>query len=580
MKEHYGPQTEAADRLHAMKYREPNEDFRECASRNAFALKDNDEHYHQSREIFLDQRFLPAGRIQAGAGSSKHVTLFNCSVSGTIADSLVDGPGSIMQRLTEAVTTMRMGCGIGYDFSTLRPEGDPISRLQSTSSGPLSMATMFDAGCLCIASAGQRRGAQMFVFRIDHPSVEAVIRAKNNNDKFRGFNMSLAVTDEFMEARDAGKEFELRFNGRVYRTIDAQELWEKVMRSTYDWAEPGVIFIDQINRMNNLWYCETIAATNPCSEQPLPPFGMCLLGSFNLVKYLRSGPAAPGQSPWYFDYDQLRVDTPIVIRSMDNVVDKTKYPLAEQKAEAMTKRRMGIGITGLANTAEALGYPYGSPKFLDFEDQVLSTITAECYRASALLAAEKGSFPLYDEERYLAGNFVKTLPDDVLYLIKKHGIRNSHLTSIAPTGTISMCADNVSSALEPVFSYRIDRPINTPSGQVVETIEDYGAKFLNVRGKLAADVTAQEHLDVLCRAQRWVDSAVSKTVNMDGRKMSWEAFKDLYRVAWENGAKGCSTFNISGKRGALLTASADDEPQVEEGAACEYDPTTGRRTCE
>lgn len=574
-----GPQTEAADRLHAMKYRAPGEDYKEAINRIAFALKDGDDHYHQFRDVILPQRFLPAGRVQSGAGSSKFVTLLNCYVSGTFVDSYVDGPGSIMQRAHEAASTMRMGGGIGYDFSTLRPRGALIKKLQSHASGPVSFMGIFNEICLCTASAGERRGAQMGVLRCDHPDIEEFIHAKNNQDRLRGFNLSVGVTDELMEAVAAGTEFDLRWGGQVYRTIDARELWEKIMRSTFYWAEPGVIFLDQINRMNNLWYAEQIAACNPCSEQSLPPFGACLLGSFNLVKYITSQPAPIGQSCWSFDYDLLRNDIPIIVRGMDNVVDKAKYPLAEQKAEALTKRRMGIGVTGLANTAEALGYAYGSSAFLAFEDEVLSTISAECYRASALLAAEKGVFPLYDQDRYLAGQFVKTLPDDVLDLIRRHGIRNSHLTSIAPTGTISMCADNVSSALEPVFSYRIDRPINTPSGQVIETIEDYGAKFLNVRGKLAVDVTAQEHLDVLCHAQRWVDSAVSKTVNMDGRKMSWEAFKDIYRVAWENGAKGCSTFNLSGKRGALLTAS-DDAPEIEEGAACEYDLATGRRTCE
>lgn len=572
----FGPQTAAADRLHAMKYRAPGEDFREAMNRIAFGLKDNDQHYHDFREALLSQRFIPAGRIQSSIGSTKFTTPMNCFVSGTIADSFVDGPGSIMSRAHEAAATMRMGGGIGYDFSTLRPRGDLIGKLQSQSSGPVSFMEIFNAVCLATSSSGHRRGAQMGILRIDHPDIEEFIHSKNNPEKLIGFNISVAVTDEFMQAALTGAEFALRFGGRTYRTIDAAALWESIMRSTFDWGEPGVIFIDTINQMNNLWYCETIAATNPCAEQVLPPFGTCLLGSFCLPKYLTSQPVAAGQSPWSFDYDQLEADIPVAVRAIDNVVDRARFPLAEQKAEALTKRRMGLGVMGLANTGEALGFPYGSAEFVEFESYVLEFIRDRAYMASTQLASEKGPFPLFDTERFSQGNFFKTLPEPVRHRILRDGLRNSHLTSIAPTGTISLTADNVSGGIEPVFSYLTERPINTVAGQIMERVEDYGVAFLNTRGRLAANVTAYEHLDVLISAAQRVDSSVSKTVNMDGKTMPWTDFKNIYQLTWESGVKSCSTFNVSGKRGALLR-SADE---VDTLGSCEIDLKTGTRSCE
>lgn len=885
-----GPQTQLADNLHAMKYRSRNEDFREAMNRIAFGLKDDDHHYHALREILLEQRFLPGGRVQGAIGATRQTTAFNCYVAGTIADSYTDGPGSIMARAHEAAATMRMGGGIGYDFSTLRPRGALVRKLQSQATGPISFMRIFNEICLCTASSGHRRGAQMGVLSVQHPDIEEFILAKQNATALTGFNISVAVTDEFMEAALNNKEFDLKFQGIPYRTIDAAELWERIMRSTYDYAEPGVLFIDRVNEMNNLYYAEMIAATNPCftgdtlvwtaeghksfrdlsrtgkpikvltlkdgrfvyrtmrrprmtqsnaklleitltrpngkkksitttvrctldhkfylrdgsmimardlekgmritsvyrahrgrsyvglhnhvcammehhvpfenvkglgetvdahhidedkknnkpsnlelkdhgthsrehklgdrnpmrthpernhfwhkdnhganngmygkrhkastlrkigdktrarftdpafrskhsdavkagasrmtpkartnnhivkavrhldirenvycgtvddthsffiatgqnegvlvrncGEQPLPPHGACLLGSFNLTKYLTrntltpilialsepidEAALTPGKiwyrgdgnntvfikgAEWGFDWDQLKQDIPTVVRAMDNVTDRTRYPLAEQRAEALSKRRMGLGITGLANTAEAMGHAYGSSEFLQFESAVLKTILRESYLASADLARTKGSFPLFDAERYLAGGFMKTLDDDIRDSIRQYGLRNSHLTSIAPTGTISMCADNVSSSIEPVFSYSTQRPVNTPDGQTISTLEDYGASVMGVRGKLAADVTASEHVNVLTTAQRFVDSAVSKTINMDGRVMPWADFKGIYQTAWENGAKGCTTFNIAGQRMALLSAAP------EEGATCNLDPETGRRDC-
>lgn len=571
-----GPRTAAADQTHAMKYRGQGEDFRECMNRVAVGLKDNDVHYHQLREILLHMRFMPAGRIQSAIGSGKNVTAFNCFVSGTIEDSFVHGDGCIMDRAKEAAATMRMGGGIGYDFSPLRPRGDLIRKLLSHSTGPVSFMRIFNEVCLATSSSGHRRGAQMGMLRVDHPDIEEFIKAKQNTDNLTGFNISIAVTDKFMEAALNKQEFDLHWGGQVYRTVDAADLWQSIMRSTWDWAEPGILFIDRINEMNNLNYCETIAATNPCSEQPLPPYGACLLGSFNLVQYLEPAPSPreAGQPAWDFNWGQFAEDIPVVVRAMDNVTDKSKFPLPAQKAEAQNKRRMGLGFTGLANAAEALGFVYGSPKFLSFTAGIARTLTEASYQASMKLAIEKGSFHLFDEEKYVKGKFIQTLPKELQKDIAKYGIRNSHLTSVAPTGTISMCADNISSGLEPVFSHTMDRNINTPNGPMKVELQDYGVGFLGVHGKLADEVTADEHIAVLTTTQKFIDSSVSKTINMDSNVMQWTDFEAIYRKVWEGGGKGCSTFNKSGKRVALLVA----KPAVAEGEICTVDET-GQRSC-
>lgn len=603
-----GPQVPYSQELHAQKYRGEGESFREAMNRIAAALKDDDRHFADFRDALLGMRFLPAGRIQSAMGSTRQVTPYNCYVSGKINDSFVDGDGSILERATEAAATMRMGGGIGYDFSTLRPRGDLIRKLQSHSSGPVSFMHIFDAICKCVASSGHRRGAQMGVLRVDHPDIEEFIHAKQpardvqplwdmvaalpdgpekqqlifslqNTLRLTGFNVSVAITDEFMEAVAAGKPFPLRFEGRVYREVDARALWESIMRGTWDWAEPGVLFIDAINRMNNLWYCETIAATNPCGEQPLQPYGACLLGSFNLVRYI----VRDSSGKFAFDWDQYKEDIPTVVRAMDNVVDRAIYPLPQQKKEAQDKRRMGLGITGLANAGEALGFLYGSPDFLRFEAQVLDTLRDEAYLASAHIARDKGSFPMFDREKYLQGEFVKTLREDVRDAIARHGIRNSHLTSIAPTGTISLCADNVSSGIEPVFAYSFDRTVVEFTGPRVETVHDYGARAFGVKGKTCDRVTVQEHVAALTTAAQRVDSAVSKTCNVPS-DISWEDFKNVYVSAWEGGAKGCTTFRLGGKRSGILVAKDEGdagEAQTEEPASqCRIDPATGRRECE
>lgn len=581
MTERIGPRTQAADGLHSMKYRGLNEDFEEAANRWAFGLGDNGRHYHALRGIFLPQRFCPGGRIQGSIGATRQTTAFNCYVSGVIPDSL-DG---IMDKLKESALTAKLGGGIGYDFSTLRPRGAVVKKIESNATGPVSFMEYFNTVGLGVASSGHRRGAQMAILRVDHPDIEEFVRAKQRPGALEGFNVSVGVTDEFMEAVYADGLFDLRFNGVPHREIRALDLWQKIMRSTWDYAEPGVFYLDTTNRMNNLWYCETIYATNPCGEQPLPPYGACLLGSYNLPAYLKEDlnyrpnanivRAEHAPTRWYFNYDQLVDDIPHIVRGMDNVIDRTLYPLPQQADEAKKKRRMGLGVMGLANAGEALGFPYGSPGFLDFEAKVLETIRDGCYRASVQLAAEKGAFPLYDE-RYCQGAFIKTLPDDVREGIAEHGIRNSHLTSIAPTGTISMCADNVSGGVEPVFAHAVRRPVNTPTGKVEMVIEDYGVAFLGTKGKTCAEVTPQEHVDVLLTAQKYVDSAVSKTCNTTGAT-PWEEFLGIYSQVHRGGGKGCTTFNQDGKRGALLTSAAP--PTADDGPSCAVDPETGRRDC-
>ncbi len=597
-----GPQLAFSDTMHGEKYRGPQETFRDYGYRVASALKDDDDHFKHFSQLLLDQFYLPAGRIQAAAGALWEVTPYNCFVCGTIEDSMVDGTGSIMARLTEAAATMRMGGGIGYDFSTLRPYKDLIRTQHTYASGPVSFMSIHDALCKTIASAGHRRGAQMAVLRIDHPDIEMFINAKHPSPEQRvlwdlveqitdpqvreraakalqknlpltAFNMSIAVTDHFMECLAEGKPFPLKFDGRTYRHVDPRALWEMVMRSTWDWGEPGVLFIDTINRMNNLWYCEKIAATNPCGEQPLPPHGACLLGSFNLVKYVRQ---ERGSLKRVFDWDRFAADIPCVVRAMDNVIDQAKYPTYEQKKEAQSKRRMGIGVTGMANCIEAL-IPggYGSPDFIRLEHMVLRRLTRECYMASIQLAKEKGSFKLFDKALYLSGEFIGTLDDDVREGIGRHGIRNSHLTSIAPTGTISLCADNVSSGLEPVFAYSFNREINTAEEVLHEDVEDYGIRVFGTRGKISDLVSVQEHLDVLCAAQDHIDSAVSKTCNVSG-SVKWDEFKELYSEAWRRGAKGLTTFRIDGKRTGIFTINDDVVPST----MCHIDEVTGRKECD
>jgi len=594
------------DRLHASKYRGTGESFRDSMNRVANALKDSDDHYHEFRDILAEQRFLPAGRVQAAMGATKAVTAINCFIMPKMKDSFVTGRDSIMDVAAASATTMRMGGGVGDDFTPLRPRGSNISKLGSKSSGPVSFMMIGDAICKVTSSAGNRRGARMASLRVDHPDIEEFIRCKQPPAAAQpimdmleatdpestewaqwnaalqailpltGYNISVTVTDEFMHAVEDGTDFALRWGGKEYSRIDARALWETLMRSTWDWAEPGVLFIDTINKMNNMWYCEEICTTNPCAEEPMPPHASCLLGSWNMVKYLRwvgDTMHDSSLSGWVFNYGALADDIEPCVRAMDNVTDRTIYPLPEQEDEAKSKRRMGLGLTGLANALEILGMPYGSPEFLREEALIMTLIRDQCYLASTRLAAEKGPFPLYQEAEYLEGQFIQTLPEAVRHEIEAHGIRNSHLLSIAPTGTISLCADNVSSGIEPVFAYETQRTVKMEDGDETVTIRDYAVEHHSVRGKQCADVTAAEHLAVLEVAARLVDSSVSKTCNVSP-DMPWEEFKDIYFNAWKAGIKGCTTFNTGGKRMGIMKAKKS------EAESCDFDPVSGRRSCE
>jgi ribonucleoside-diphosphate reductase alpha chain len=571
----FGPTLRISQQLHEDKYRQKGETFYEAMHRVATALCDSVPHKQELETILLEQRFLPAGRIQTGAGADKNVTLFNCFVSGTIEDTFTEQDG-IMQRATEAAETMRRGGGVGYNFGSIRPAGTPIKTLGSVASGPISFMHIFDAVCKTVSSAGHRRGAQMGILPVSHPDIFEFVKAKQNDHSLTAFNISVGITDDFMFALKHGTPYNLEWEGQVVKTIDPKELWEEIMKSTWDYAEPGVIFLDRINKMNNLWYCEDIQATNPCSEQPLPPFGACLLGSFNLVKYIKVDQDTHSHC---FDWAKFKRDIPCVVRAMDNVVDISMYPLPEQETEAKHKRRLGLGITGFANASEILGRPYGSEECKQFLHSVLKMLRDECYRASVNLAKEKGPFPLFDADYYLDGDFINSLPEGLREEIRQHGIRNSHLISIAPTGTISICADNVSSGIEPVFSYGYERKINTPNGQITEFFSDYAYREYGIKGKTAEQLTAQEHLDILLISQEYVDSAVSKTCNVSPN-MPWEDFKELYLKAWEGGAKGLSTFNVGGKRMGILTTSTVEEKKEEgEALACYFDPATGTKSC-
>ena len=500
-------------------------------------------------------KFLPAGRIIAGAGTDRKVTLFNCFVMGTIEDDM----GAIFNGLREAALTMQQGGGIGHDFSTLRPSGAPVRGVGADASGPLSFMDVWDAMCRTIMSAGSRRGAMMATMRCDHPDIEDFITAKQEAQRLRMFNLSVLVTDPFMAAVKAGENWPLVFGGTVFKTVRARDLWNRIMQATYAYAEPGVIFIDRINARNNLSYCETIHATNPCGEQPLPPYGACLLGSINLASLV----TAPFSDAAQLDMKELERITGIAVRMLDNVVDVSNYPLQAQAAEARAKRRIGLGVTGLANALAMCGLRYGSGDAARAAKNWMQAIERTAYLASSGLAAEKGSFPLFDVEEYLASGHVRDLDEDVRAVIRKNGIRNALLTSIAPTGTISLFAGNVSSGVEPVFSLNYNRKVLQPDGSHrIEQVEDYALRaFRALRGDDAdlpdafittAELSPHDHLVMQAALQAHVDSSISKTVNCP-EDISFEDFSNVYLQAWELGLKGCTTYRPNDITGSVLS---------------------------
>lgn len=521
--------------------------------------------------------FLPAGRILAGAGTGRNVTLFNCFVMGTIPDDM----GGIFSHLREAALTLQQGGGIGYDFSTLRPRGAVVHGVGADASGPVPFMDVWDAMCRTIMSAGARRGAMMATLRCDHPDIEEFIDAKRQPGRLRMFNLSVLVSDAFMMAVREDRHWPLRFAGETCRSLPARRLWARIMESAYACGEPGVIFIDRVNAANSLRYAETIHATNPCGEQPLPPYGTCLLGSINLARLVRQ----PFTEAAALDLDQLQALVPVAVRLLDNVIDVSGFPLPQQADEARAKRRLGLGVTGLADALLMCRVRYGSEAAATLTGQWLAAIRNTAARASAALAAEKGPFPLYAAEPYGAAPMIRTLDAAAQAAIARYGIRNALLTSIAPTGTISLLAGNVSSGIEPIFALSFQRTLLLPDGhREHEEVEDYAWHLFRRRFGpetpppdwcvTAQDLTPDAHLRMQAAAQPHVDSAISKTINCP-ENIEFSTFQDIYQRAYDLGCKGCTAFRPNTITGVVLAAGRE-EPLAYLQAGAES-TTPGRR---
>lgn len=536
--------------------------------------------------ILEDFRFLPGGRILAGAGTGRDVTLFNCFVMGLPGDSM----SGIFDALKEGAITMQQGGGVGYDFSTLRPAGSPARRVGSIASGPVSFMRVWDSMCATVLSTGARRGAMMATLRCDHPDIEAFIEAKADPRELRHFNLSVQVTDEFMDAVEKDAKWPLTFpaeedeegeillrswpgyNGqtpcRIYREVAARDLWQRIMQATYDYAEPGVLFVDRTNHLNNLWYCEQISATNPCGEIPLPPYGACDLGSVNLTRFVQ----APFSPQARIDREALRQTVGIAVRLMDNVIDASRFPLSAQAERAHGTRRIGLGLTGLADTLIMLGLHYASQEGRQLAASLMAEICHNAYRASIDLASEKGHFPFFERDAYLKSPFIQALPESIREGIARYGIRNSHLTAIAPTGTISLLADNISSGIEPVFAHRFNRRITQRDGsRSVHEVSDHAyRRWQRCHGSAplpeafveARELSPHEHLQMQAALQPFVDNAISKTINVPP-SYPFEKFKDIYHEAYKLGLKGCTTYRENPISGVIL-----EGPVVEPKGGC------------
>ncbi len=546
----------------------------------------------QFLDVLRDFRFLPGGRILAGAGTQDQVTLFNCFVMGLIEDSM----NGIFEALREGALTMQQGGGLGYDFSTLRPRGTVARRTGMIASGTPSFMRIWDAMCGSVLSTGARRGAMMATLRCDHPDIEEFVTAKRQPGALQRFNLSVQVSDAFLRAVDADLKWPLVFpadtidgspggNGptvlrrwpgrhgvvpcRVLRTIPARELWDLITREAYDHAEPGVLFVDRINETNNLHYCETISATNPCGEVPLPPYGACNLGSINLTRFVE----APFSAHARLDLDAIARAAGTAVHLLDNVIDATRFPLAEQAEVEQSRRRLGLGITGLADALIMLGLHYGSPAARDRAATAMRTVCHAAYRASIQLAGDKGSFPLFDREAYLESAFIRSLPQDIQAGISTCGVRNSHLTAVAPSGTISLLANVISNGIEPVYAFRHWRHILDASGNYGQhEVIDYALRaFREQHGDAAlpdAFVTAHEldadaHLRMQAALQPYVDSSISKTINMPA-DTTFASFRSVFRHARELGLKGCTAFRPNAVTGAIL----EDESEPPDRHCC------------
>ena len=520
-------------------------------------------------QALADFRFLPGGRIYAGAGTNRRVTLFNCFVMGAIEDSM-DG---IFDALKEGALTMQQGGGVGYDFSTLRPRGATAKGGGTIASGPVSFMHIWDAMCGTILSTGARRGAMMGTLRCEHPDIEEFVQAKQVVRALQHFNLSVLVTDAFMQAVREGAEWLLVFppgasNARVFRRIDARDLWNRIMRATYDCAEPGVIFIDRVRRTDNLGYCETISATNPCGEIPLPPYGACDLGSINLTRFVKE-PFSPAAR---LDLDAIAETAGTAVRMLDNVYEISNFPLEKQRAAARASRRIGLGITGLADALMMLGVRYDAARAHELAGDAMRTICHSAYRASIALAREKGRFPLFRDAEYTASEFVAQLPRDIVAEVRRHGIRNSHLTAIAPAGTISLLAGNVSSGLEPAYAADFQRSVRLVDGTLTTMrVTDYACARYRERGEAhdalpsafmpLADVDPAAQLAMQAALQPYVDNSISKTVSVPA-DYAFERFSGLYQQAYDLGLKGCTTYRPAEVRGAILQpAQPERAPQ-------------------